>query len=425
MNPSDFMALLTASPSPYHATVVAAELLGSAGFRVNDLGSTTFEPGAGLVRRGGLLIAWAPIGGRMPDAPRCRLIGAHTDSPNLRVKPRPDLEGSGLGRLAAEPYGGVLANSWLDRDLGLSGRVVVSTEGGTEERLFLVADPVARVPQLAIHLDRELVTDGLRLDPQRHLNLLWSMGDPIPGDFVEWLASRVDCPPTDVLSWDVMAHDVTPPTVWGRDDEFLSSARLDNLCSAFGAVTALRSVATDDGDGPSMAMVALFDHEEVGSTSATGAASGVVAGVIERVAAAAGTDLHAVPAMMARSSFLSADMAHAGHPNHPDRHEPSHPVRLGGGPVAKINVAQRYASDATSVGELASLCRSEGIPLQTYAHRADMACGSTIGPTVAAGLGVSTVDAGVAQLSMHSIRETMAVADLAHQHALMTAWLRG
>lgn len=417
----DFLDQLSRSPSPFHAVDTVAGILEQAGFRSAATDADELDPQPGFVRRGGLLIGWAPLllG---TDQLSFRIIGAHTDSPNLRIKPRADRLGPPLGRLAAEPYGGVLLNSWLDRDLGLSGRVVVANAGSIEERLFVSEGAVARVPQLAIHLDREVNSKGLILDPQTHMNLLWSTDPTEPGDFTDWLADMVGCDPAEIVGWDAMAHDVVPPSVWGVRDEFLSSSRLDNLCSTFGATAALAGAACTSGSGDALGVIAFFDHEEVGSTTSDGATSSTLLGVLTRLAAASGVPSSQMSAVLARSALMSADMAHAIHPNYPERHEASHPVSLGAGPVIKTNVAQRYATDAVSGGRLVQMCRSAGVPTQTYVHRADMSCGSTIGPHVAAALGMPAVDVGIAQLSMHSIRETMAVADLAHQHTMMSAW---
>ena len=389
---ADLLAFIDASPSPYHATAEAARRLD--------------EAGVAHVRDGGLLIAWKHRAEGLP----WRIIGAHTDSPNLRIKPHPDLAGSAMRRLAAEPYGGTLLNSWLDRDLGLSGRVAVREADGTiGERLFRDDRPLLRVPQLAIHLDREITTTGLLLNKQQHLNPVWGLGTPADGAFVEWLADAVGAAPADVLAWDAMCHDVQPSRLLGVDEELVSAPRLDNLCSSYGAVRAL----LDAEPTTSNLMIALFDHEEIGSETATGAASPRLQQQLDALGA------HD----RAGSRVLSADMAHGTHPNYPDRHEPNHPIRLGGGPVVKVNVNGRYATEPLPHAEFASTCRDAGVPVQTYAHRADLACGSTIGPITAARLGITTFDVGMPQLSMHSSRELMAAVDVDHMLTAFTAWL--
>jgi aspartyl aminopeptidase len=401
-----------ASPSPFHATATVRDRLVERGFAEVPIAARRAAPlpRRGVVRIGGALVAWiAPAGGATES---WRVIAAHTDSPNLRVKPRPDLAAAGCRQVAVEPYGGVLLTTWLDRDLGLSGRVVVrSSLGNQEERLVAVSDPVLRIPNLAIHLDSGVNERGLVVDRQRHLHPIWGLGAPAEGLFERWIAELAGVGPTEVLSWDLMCHDVVGPTLWGRSSEFLASARLDNLCSSFGAVEAL--VALDGAELRHGVAIALFDHEEVGSESATGAGSPLLADALDLL----GADWHV-------SALLSADMAHALHPNHVERHEPSHPALLGGGPVIKVNVNQRYATDAWSAADFRLACEEASVPVQVYAHRADLACGSTIGPIASARLGVATVDVGIPQLAMHSIRESLAVSDVDAMVAAFTAWAR-
>lgn len=421
--PAELLAFVDAAPSPYHAAALVADRLATAGFV--DCTDRHVEPrGGGFVVRGGMLIAWF-AGDAVPDAP-LRIVGAHTDSPNLRLKPHPDLSGHGVRRLAVEPYGGVLLNSWLDRDLALSGRVALRRGGTVETRLFRDDRPLLRVPQLAIHLDRKVNEDGLVLNRQQHLHPVWGVGDASPGDFVAWLAEHLDADPHEVAAWDLMCHDTQPAGFVGPDEDLISAPRLDNLCSCFGATSALLDVAAAGGarDG-STSMIALFDHEEIGSETATGASSPELGAAIERLWDARGADADERNRSRGSSRLLSADMAHATHPNYPDRHEPSHTIALGGGPVVKTNVNGRYATDATTAAELVDACERAGVPHQTYAHRADLACGSTIGPISAARLGIATVDVGMAQLAMHSSRELMATADVGHMVDAFTAWLGG
>lgn len=421
--PAELLAFVDAAPSPYHAAAVVADRLASAGFV--DCTDRHVEPqGGGYVVRGGLLIAWFS-----PDAAPTaafRVIGAHTDSPNLRLKPHPDLSGHGLRRLAVEPYGGALLNSWLDRDLGLSGRVAVGRGDDVETILFRDDRPLLRVPQLAIHLDRGVNDNGLVLNKQLHLHPVWGVGSSEAGDFVAWLAEHLDVDPADVSAWDLMCHDSQPAGFVGPLEDLISAPRLDNLASCFGALTALLDVAAAGGarDG-STSVIALFDHEEIGSETATGAASPELGAALDRLWDARGAVTEERERSRTSSRLLSADMAHGTHPNYPDRHEPSHTIALGGGPVIKTNVNGRYATDATTAAEFAAACRRAGVPHQTYAHRADLACGSTIGPISAARLGIATVDVGMAQLAMHSARELMATDDAGHMVDAFGAWLSG
>jgi aspartyl aminopeptidase len=417
----DLCAFIDASPSPFHAVATAAERLHAAGFERLDE-RHAWEPGAGgrYVVRGGSLVAWADPAGADPAAP-FRIIGAHTDSPNIRVKPRPDAGRAGTRQVAVEVYGGALVNSWLDRDLGLSGRLAVRSPSGPTERLVRIDRPVLRIPQLAIHLDREIMTDGLKLNAQAHLSPIWGVGSPEPGRFAAFVAREAGVDAGDVLAWDLMVHDLTPSTLAGADDVLLAAPRLDNLCSAWAAVSALvaHDVATS---GPSPVVV-LFDHEEIGSTSDRGADSDLLPALLERVVAARGGSRTDLLRALAGSVCLSADMAHATHPNYADRHEPDHQIALNGGPVLKVNSNVRYASDAASSAWVVLACEQAGVPLQRYAHRSDLPCGSTIGPITAARLGVTTLDVGAPQLAMHSSRETMGSADAGMYRAMMSAFL--
>lgn len=405
----DLSAFVGASPSPFHAVATAADRLLDAGFlELSETEPWPSESGRWFVRRGGAIIAWSTEGDADP-ASGFRIIGAHTDSPNLRIRPRPDRAAVGFRQLGVDVYGGVLLNSWLDRDLGLSGRVAVrGPDGSTQLRLFRCDEPILRLPQLAIHLDRQIGADGLRLDPQRHMVPVWGTdGDDGPS-FRQWLADRLDVSVEDVLSWDAMAHDLTAPSVIGVDSTLFASARIDNLLSCHAAVVALIESGPSAGAVP---MLCLFDHEEVGSETSSGAAGSMLSVVIERIAHAAGLSRGDLLMSLARSVCVSADGAHATHPNWIERHEPDHLIAIDGGPVLKHNVNGRYATDARGAGFLRSIAADLDIPLQDFVTRGDMPCGSTIGPVTSARLGIITIDVGVAQLSMHSAREMCGVID--------------
>ena len=401
---TDLLSFIDDSPSPFHACAEVAARLDARGFAA--LGETDqwpTGPGRWYVLRGGSLVAWVVERGDPADA-GFRIVGAHTDSPNLRIKPQPDVASAGYRQLGVETYGGVLLNSWLDRDLGLSGRTTVRRRSGVEERLFRVDRPLLRIPQLAIHLDREIMDKGLKLNPQAHLAPLWELGDLDVGGFAGFLAAEVGVGADDVVAWDAMTHDLTPSSLLGRHQELLSAPRIDNLASCYCATAAL--LAGLDHDRPAVPVISLFDHEEVGSTSERGAASTLLPTVLERTVLARGGDHEAFHRALARSLCVSADGAHATHPNYPDRHEPSHHIDLNGGPVIKHNVSARYATDAVGVAAFEAACDSVGVPTQRYVNRSDLPCGSTIGPLTAAGVGITTVDVGIPQLAMHSARET-------------------
>ncbi len=405
---------LAASPSPYHAVAEATARLDAAGFeRLDEVAPWADATGGRYVVRGGALIAWHAPPGLAPHA-GLRIVGAHTDSPNLRVKPRPDTGAVGWRQLGVDVYGGALVNSWLDRDLGLSGRVALAN-GDT--RLVRVERPLLRVAQLAVHLDREVNDKGLVLDRQQHLAPIWGLGDPREGDFAAFLASELGVAADDVVAWDVMLHDLSPACLLGLDDELLVSARLDNLFSCWSALTALTATAGEDRTV--VAAIALFDHEEIGSESTTGAAGPLLATVVERLVVARGGSRDDLLRALAASVVVSADMAHAVHPNYPERHEPSHRPLPNHGPVIKVNANQRYATDASTQAVFVRACEQAGVPWQVYSHRSNLACGSTIGPITAARLGMPVVDVGCAQLSMHSAREMAG----SHDPALLVAAL--
>lgn len=411
----DLIAFISAAPSPYHAASEAARRLTAVGFTEVPLdGEWPDDPGGYLVVRGGAMIAWMSAG-TGATAP-FRIIGAHTDSPNLRLKPHPDTGGHGWKQIAVEVYGGALWNSWLDRDLGLSGRVVLRSR--PDEALLLhIDEALCRVPQLAVHLDREVNTKGLTLNPQDHLTPVWGIGVPHQGELARYVADQLsmdhdlDIEAGDIASWDLMLHDVTAPARIGPQGELLASARLDNLASCWAAVSALAEIGQRPDLAPSTPVVGLYDHEEVGSTSATGADGELLAQVLERIVLARGGGRADYLRTLASSSCVSADMAHATHPNYPERHDPGHPITVDGGPVIKVNANQRYATEAATAATFAAACDDAGVPVQWFVSRNDQPCGSTIGPATAAHLGVPTVDVGIAQLSMHSARELCGAED--------------
>ena len=409
----DLLTFIDASPSPFHACATAALRLDAAGFtRLGETDEWPSDTRRAYFVRDGSLVAWSVPASATATTP-FRIIGAHTDSPNLRVKPHADVDGAGVRQIAVEVYGATLFNSWLDRDLGLSGRVALRAD---ELRLLKVDRPVARIPQLAIHLDREVNTAGLTLNPQQHLTPLWAIDT---GEFDAFVAAELGVATDDILFWDLMLHDVTPGALLGRDSEFVSAARIDNLCSCWAAIEAL-TATTNDGD---IDVAMLFDHEEVGSASNRGAASPILESALERINLGLGGGRDEWRRAIAASTCLSADMAHATHPNYSERHEPGHWIAVNAGPVVKTNVSQRYATDARSAGQFIEACAAANVPLQTYVHRNDMLCGSTIGPITAARLGIPTIDVGAPQLSMHSARELMGSADVALYKSALTAFL--
>jgi aspartyl aminopeptidase len=417
----DLIEFIDASPSPYHATAEARGRLTAAGFTELGLaGAWPSGPGRYVVADGGSLFAWVVPDGAAPDT-SFRLLGAHTDSPTLKVKPRPDTGSAGVRQLAVEVYGGPLVNSWLDRDLGLAGRVVVRTPDGPRVRLVRVDRPILRVPQLAIHLDPGL-REGLKLDAQRHLVPIWSLGDPDPGGFARFLAAELDVAPEDVLSHEVVTFDLTGGTLAGAEEEFVSAGRQDDLNCSYASVSALAGVAAEPAAGHVSALV-LFEHEEIGSRSATGADGAWLGRQLERTVLARGGGRDDFLRAVTNSLHVSADMTHATHPNYPDRHEPGHWIALGGGPVIKVSANVNYGTTAMTQAAFLTATEQAGVPVQYFVNRSGVRSGSTIGPIVAAGLAVPTVDVGNASLGMHSARELSGTADIAMMIAAMTAFL--
>jgi len=408
---------IDASPSPFHVCATVARQLLDAGYReLSEADRWPDQPGRYFTVRAGSLVAW-----QSGPAGPFRIVGAHTDSPNLRVKQHPDRLVVGWRVVALQPYGGAWLNSWLDRDLGISGRLSVRDGhgvSGVADRLVRIDDPILRVPQLAIHLAED--RKSLTLDPQRHVNAVWGSG--AGGSFIGYVAQRAGVAEGDVLAADLMTHDLTPSAVIGADQSLLSAPRLDNQASCYAGMHALLALEKDSAPRGFLPVLALFDHEEVGSTSDHGAQSNLLTTVLERIALAAGGNREDFLRRLPVSLLASADMAHATHPNYPERHEPSHLIEVNAGPVLKVHPNLRYATDSRTAAAFARACEQAGVGLQRYEHRADLPCGSTIGPLVAARTGIPTVDVGAAQLAMHSARELMGAHDVAAYAAALEAF---
>ncbi len=414
----DLLAFLDRSPTPYHAVAEARRRLDAEGFReLSETDPWDLAPGDRrlVVRGGGSLVA-LQVGSVSPADAGFRAVGAHTDSPNLRLRPRADLGGNGYQRYGVEPYGGVLLHTWLDRDLSLAGSVSIR-EGGAQRTLLVdFGRPLLRIPNLAIHLDREVNKKGLVVDPQAHLVPVAGL-EGAPGLAAllaaELRAQGIASPePDEVLAHDLMVYDTQRAVVAGVRGEFIHASRLDNLVSCHAGVLALLGAARSELPRPTRVLV-LYDHEEIGSRTAEGAAGPLLASVLERcVAGFKGGSPQGLPRALASSLLVSADMAHAVHPNFADRHDPSHRPLIGGGPVIKQHAGRSYATDARTAGHFADLCARIGITPQHFVSRNDIPCGSTIGPITAARVGIPAVDVGSPMLSMHSCREMAGTADV-------------
>jgi aspartyl aminopeptidase len=401
----DLTAFITASPSPYHAVAEAMRRLDDIGFiEESEGGPWIGGPGPRYVVRDGTIVAWFVPETAHPGTP-LRVFAAHTDSPTFKVKPRPDV-GRGLWRqVAVEVYGGPLWNSWLDRDLGLAGRLALY-DGSTV--LVDVHRPLLRIPQLAIHLDRSVNQNGLKLDPQQHLLPIWGTGRPDHDDLISFLGVEAGVEVTTIAAHDLVLHDVAPPARLGEDSDLLAAPRLDNLVSVHAGLNALIDTI-DNVDGVIPVFVG-FDHEEVGSESATGAAGPLLENVLTRLAG--GFDNRA--AAFAESRCLSVDVTHAAHPNYLDLHDPTHQALPNRGAALKVNANQRYATDAPGAAAWHRACDRADVPTQVFVSKNTVPCGSTVGPLMATRLGIRTVDVGIPVLSMHSVRELCGIRDLEH-----------
>ncbi|MDD5248377.1 MAG: M18 family aminopeptidase [Rhodocyclaceae bacterium] len=416
----ELIDFIDASPSPWHAVASAEARLLARGFTRLEEGERWRLAAGGryyAVRGGASMVAFV-LGSRPLADAGFRLVGAHTDSPGLRLKPRAALAGDGLARLGVEVYGGPILATFTDRDLSLAGRVVVRTPAGQETRLLRFAQPLVRLPNLAIHMNREVNEQGLKLNKQTELPLILGAlgeGEDAEANLRQLLADAAQRDAADLLSWELAVYDVQKGCLWGAHEEFIADGQLDNLASSYAALAAL--MATEQPTATCVA--AFFDHEEVGSESATGAGGSFIADMLTRIGCQAGLDEEERRRALARSFFISADMAHAYNPNFPAAYEPGHKVMVNGGPVIKTNVNQRYTTNAETAARFMGFCATAGVPYQQYAHRSDLGCGSTIGPMVAAQLGVAGVDVGSPMWAMHSARESAGV----HDHAYMTAAL--
>lgn len=429
----DLLAFIRRSPTPQHCVKEASNRLKDGYFEPLAMEDKwTLRAGLGyFIVRSGTLIAFR-LGTTAPALRGFRVLGAHTDSPNLRIKPRPDFQAHGFGQLGVESYGGLLDYTWLDRDLGLAGSVVVQKRSANsliETQLVYIDRPILRIPSLAIHLQRDIREKGLKLNPQEHLAPIWELNpadkpkdakDEI-GALRRLLAHELKVDAENILNWNLSLMDLQPPTIGGLQQELIFSPRLDNQAMCHAALLALLRA------DPSAAtqVVCLYDHEEVGSESASGAGSSLLRESLRRICEVEGPDASAgsLPRAIARSWQISADMAHAVHPHFAKKHEPLHLPMINGGPVIKFNAQQRYATDAESAGMFESLCREVEVPYQKFVNRGDLACGSTIGPISAAKTGIRTVDVGNAMLSMHSIRETAGAKDPASMVTVMRKFL--
>ncbi|MAX32465.1 aspartyl aminopeptidase [Onishia taeanensis] len=413
---------LERSPTPWHAVANMAERLEAAGYRrLDETQPWTLAAGERVyvTRNDASIIALQLPKGRLEAL---RMIGAHTDSPGLHLKPHAAQHSAGWLQLGVQVYGGVLLAPWFDRDLGLAGRVHLRHPDGRIEGVLLNVDwPVATVPSLAIHLDRE-ANSGRAINPQTEMAAVLLQGgdsDDFNGLLKGWLDAQHGIQDAEPLDFELALYDTQPPARVGARGELIASARLDNLLSCFIGLEALL-----DCNGEQGAVLVANDHEEVGSASASGAQGPFLGDVLRRVNAQLGeAGDEGFIRLIQASRMISCDNAHALHPNFKDKHDAGHGPAINGGPVIKVNASQRYATNSATSALFHDLCREAEVPVQTFVTRADMGCGSTIGPITATELGVPTLDVGVAQWGMHSIRETAGSEDAERLIRVLTAYL--
>ena len=416
----DFLA---ASPTPFHAVESMLKIFTEHDFKhLKEQDAWNLEPGKYVVTRNdSSIIAFVLASDKNDVIARSgiRMVGAHTDSPALRVKPNPDIENKGYLNLGVEVYGGVLLNPWFDRDLSLAGRVTYTDDTQTIcSTLINFETPIASIPSLAIHLDRE-ANSSKTVNPQTDLPplLMKQSKTSTLKTFNQVLQRQLkqskDISSDKILGYELSFYDTQKPAIVGLEQEFINSARLDNLLSCYVGMKALV-----ESDGSQFCLLVCNDHEEVGSASAEGAEGPFLKSVLERTIPDAETRFRAIAASM----LISTDNAHGIHPNFSDKHDANHGPILNEGPVIKINTNQRYATNSETAGFYRHLCEKNNIPCQTFVVRTDMGCGSTIGPITAKEIGVKTIDVGVPTFAMHSIREMAGTEDALHLNLSLKAF---
>ncbi|KAG6634976.1 probable aspartyl aminopeptidase [Carya illinoinensis] len=463
---SHLIDYLNASPTAFHAVDEAKKQLRSAGYsQVSEREDWKLEAGKKyfFTRNHSTIVAFA-IGKKYVAGNGFHIVGAHTDSPCLKLKPVSKVAKGGYLEVGVQTYGGGLWHTWFDRDLAVAGRVIIREEKGGavsySHRLVRIEEPIMRIPTLAIHLDRD-VNDGFKANTQSHL--LPVLATSIKADLskvvsenggvesgaqtdkkeadkriatnilkhhmllLQLLASQIGCKPDDICDFELQACDTQPSIIAGATKEFIFSGRLDNLCMSFCSLKALIDSTSSESsleNETGVRLVALFDHEEVGSNSAQGAGSPAMLDSLSRITDSFGPDSKLLEKAIQRSFLVSADMAHALHPNYMDKHEDNHQPKMHGGLVIKHNANQRYATNVVTSFIFREIATKHNLPIQEFVVRNDMPCGSTIGPILASGVGIRTVDVGAPQLSMHSIREMCAVDDVKHSYEHFKAYFQ-
>ncbi len=411
----NLLNFIDASPSPWHVINSIEALLKPFQFiKLDETSRWHTQPGGRyyVVRDDSSIILFV-LGTKPLLESGFKIVGAHTDSPGLRVKPNATNNKDGLLRLNVEIYGSPILATFTDRDLSLAGRICFKNDQDQiGNRLIKFDKPLLRLPNLAIHMNRTVNEDGLKLHKHNELPLILSAlsEQQLPPDyFLSLLQQQSGIASGHILSWDLAVYDTQKGAVWGAKEEFISNSQLDNLASCHAALQALLDEAVLSGENT--LVCAFFDHEEIGSESKQGANGSFLPDVLQRIALANQTDLQDFPRIMAKSFLVSADMAHAYHPNFPSAYDHDHKVMVNKGPVIKVNANYRYSSESISEAMFIDWCNQADVPYQHYSHRCDLPCGSTIGPITSAKLGIRSVDVGNPMWAMHSIRESAGVFD--------------
>lgn len=420
----DLLDFIDASPSPWHVVAtVEKRLLKHKFTRLDEAHAWSLKPGGRyyVIRDGSSIIVFV-VGHQSPKSSGFRIVGAHSDSPGLRLKPNSAIKSNRFVQLGVEIYGGPILATFTDRDLSLAGRVTVKDRNATIlTQLVNFETPLIRLPNLAIHMNRQVNENGLRLHKQNELVLILStLGENEDAErlFHDLLAQKLGIDFAAILSWDLVVFDTQKGSFYGPNSEFIANSQLDNLASCHAAIAAMLDV--NSLDPQSTNICALFDHEEIGSESAKGADGSFLPDVLERISQTQTPDTEAYKRALAISFLISADMAHAYHPNYARAYEPDHKAYINQGPVIKINANQRYTSESISEAMFIRWCEQASAPWQKYSHRSDIPCGSTIGPMTSARLGIRSVDVGCPMWAMHSARESAGVIDHSYMTRVLT-----
>ena len=421
MNPQQqvksLLDFIDASPSPWHVVqTVEQQLIGQQFEKLAETNKWSLQPNGRyyVIRDDSSIIAFI-VGSKPLARNGYKIIGTHTDSPGLRIKPKAAHHEGGLLRLGVEIYGGAILATFADRDLSLAGRISYKTDSGKiANRLINFEQALLRLPNLAIHMNRGVNEDGLKLHKQNELPLILATArEQLPQDyFYSLLALAASVSPEQILSWELNVYDTQKGAIWGAEQEFYANSQIDNLASCHAGITAL--LDTNNSTPDKTLVCALFDHEEIGSESTKGAAGSFLSDILERIALATKHNREDYQRALAHSFMISADMAHAYHPNFPAAYDGGHKVLVNQGVVIKSNVNQRYSTESISAAMFMDYCEQANVPYQLYSHRCDLPCGSTIGPIISAKLGIRAIDVGNPMWAMHSIRESAGVLDHAY-----------